>query len=70
MQAVGRHRVQQRTEKEPPDYWQMGMPSSGQIEQINRRAKVQNEERRAYQEKEAQLANGVYRYRTSEGHDR
>ncbi|GAA5827369.1 hypothetical protein JCM3770_001147 [Rhodotorula araucariae] len=66
LQAAGRHRVQQRTEKEPPDYWQMGMPSSGRVEEINRRAKAQNEERRAYQEKEAQLANGVYRYRTFE----
>ncbi|BGP45823.1 hypothetical protein JCM10450v2_001658 [Rhodotorula kratochvilovae] len=64
LQNAGRHRVQQRTEKEPPDYWQMGMPSSGRVEEINRRAKAQNEERRAYQEKEAQLANGVYRYRT------
>lgn len=34
-----------------------GMPSSGQIEQINRRAKMQNEERRAYQEKEAQCVS-------------
>ena len=30
------------------------MPSSGRVEEINRRAKAQNEERRAYQEKEAQ----------------
>ncbi|GAA5891012.1 hypothetical protein JCM8208_003133 [Rhodotorula glutinis] len=64
LQSVGRHRVQQRTEKEPPDYWQMGMPSSGHVEEINRRAKAQNDERRAYQEKEAQLGNGVYRWRT------
>lgn len=30
------------------------MPSSGHVEEINRRAKAQNDERRAYQEKEAQ----------------
>ncbi|GAA5922547.1 hypothetical protein JCM3775_005768 [Rhodotorula graminis] len=64
LQQVGRHRVQQRTEKEPPDYWQMGMPSSGHIKEINRRAKAQNDERRSYQEKEAQSGNGVYRWRT------
>ncbi|GJN88794.1 hypothetical protein Rhopal_001764-T1 [Rhodotorula paludigena] len=63
LQANGRHRVAQPTDKEPPDYWQFGIPSSNEVADINRRAKAQNDERRAYQETEALRANGAFRYR-------
>ncbi|GAA5833903.1 hypothetical protein JCM11251_006005 [Rhodosporidiobolus azoricus] len=62
LQDVGRHRVQQRTEPDPPDYWQLGMPSSGGVEEINEEARRLKAEKRAYQEREAERGNGYYRY--------
>ncbi|GAA5957709.1 hypothetical protein JCM10213_001334 [Rhodosporidiobolus nylandii] len=63
MQDVGRHRVQQPTNAEPPDYWQMGMPNTQQTADINGRAQKQNAEQRAFKEAQAQQADGLYRYR-------
>ncbi|GAA5900424.1 uncharacterized protein JCM6883_002839 [Sporobolomyces salmoneus] len=63
MQQDGRHRAAQRTVPEPPDYWQMGFPSTQQAEKINAKAKQQKAEQEKYKIIEAEQANGKYRYR-------
>ncbi|GAA5900758.1 hypothetical protein JCM6882_007657 [Rhodosporidiobolus microsporus] len=63
LQDLGRHRVQQRTEPDPLHFWQFGMPDTQQQEEINEDAKQRKAEKRAYQEAQAEQANGFYRYR-------
>ncbi|GAA6006381.1 hypothetical protein JCM10207_000622 [Rhodosporidiobolus poonsookiae] len=53
LQDLSRHKVQHRTEPEPPGYWQMGFPDTQQVEVMQRDAKALNAEKRAYREAEA-----------------
>ncbi|GAA5987593.1 hypothetical protein JCM11641_005375 [Rhodosporidiobolus odoratus] len=62
LQANGRHRTAQPSDREPPDYWQFGMPSTQGVEDINARAKAQSEEKEAWRLAEAEQG-GLYRYR-------
>ncbi|ORY78418.1 hypothetical protein BCR35DRAFT_305024 [Leucosporidium creatinivorum] len=62
LQKTSRHRAQHKPDPEPPDYWQMGFPNTQRVEEINRRAEKDREEKRLYMEAQAQT-DGFYRYR-------
>ncbi|KAJ8295298.1 DNA endonuclease RBBP8 [Rhodotorula toruloides] len=63
LQAIGRHRVQQPTVEDPPQYWEFGIPTTQDAEKLNQEARRKKERARALQEAEADTPNGLYRWR-------
>ncbi|BGP29848.1 hypothetical protein JCM10296v2_001594 [Rhodotorula toruloides] len=63
LQAIGRHRVQQPTVEDPPQYWEFGIPTTQDAEKLNQEARKKKERARALQEAEADTPNGLYRWR-------
>ncbi|BGO97483.1 hypothetical protein NBRC10513v2_001473 [Rhodotorula toruloides] len=54
LQAIGRHRVQQPTVEDPPQYWEFGIPTTQDAEKLNQEARKKKERARALQEAEAE----------------
>ncbi|SCZ97386.1 BZ3500_MvSof-1268-A1-R1_Chr4-2g07180 [Microbotryum saponariae] len=63
LQKTSRHRKHHRPDPTPPDFWQMGFPSTAQVNDINARAEEIRQERQRYQLAEASKEHGFYRYR-------
>ncbi|SCV69254.1 BQ2448_2274 [Microbotryum intermedium] len=63
LQKTSRHRKHHRPNPTPPDFWQMGFPSTAQVNDINARAEEIRQERQRYQLAEASKEHGFYRYR-------
>ncbi|KAI5480961.1 retinoblastoma-binding protein 8 [Pseudohyphozyma bogoriensis] len=62
VQEASRHRYQQRPDPSPPDFWQMGFPTTQKVEEINKKAALNREETRLYRESEAEMG-GRYRFK-------
>ncbi|KAL5518978.1 hypothetical protein ACEPAH_661 [Sanghuangporus vaninii] len=63
---ISRHRYQWSPAKTPPDYWNIGFPTTQEAAEINRRAAEIHADKRRRIEKEANIAGG--RYIRRQGH--
>jgi len=64
-QEVSRHRAKWAAPSTPPDYWNIGFPDTQQEQDINRRAKEMNEDKKKRIEEEAKRTDGQYKKRKS-----
>ncbi|PVF98898.1 hypothetical protein CPB86DRAFT_873045 [Serendipita vermifera] len=62
-QDVSRHRHQWARPKTPPGFWNIGFPTTQEVEAINRAAEEMHERREARIEKEANKPDGKFRRR-------
>ncbi|OCB88558.1 hypothetical protein A7U60_g4261 [Sanghuangporus baumii] len=63
---ISRHRYQWSPAKTPPDYWNIGFPTTQEAAEINRRAAEIHADKRRRVEKEANMVDG--RYMRRQGH--
>lgn len=61
--AISRHRVYHAAPETPPDYWEVGFPSTQQTKKINESAERIHERKERVMEMEARKSDGKYRRR-------
>ncbi|KDQ07354.1 hypothetical protein BOTBODRAFT_611361 [Botryobasidium botryosum FD-172 SS1] len=60
---ISRHRHYWAPPTTPPGFWNIGFPSTQEVEEINRQAKEMHEKKREWMEREANKPDGKYRKR-------
>jgi hypothetical protein len=63
MKAISRHRHNWERPKTPPNYWDIGFPTTQEVGDINERAEQMHQEKVLEIEREAARGTGKYKYR-------